>query len=84
MAMLIPGLQPSQSAPQKKQESTLRRTRELYVLVALLAEIKDMVTERSHKNQRSDRWLRVVLTWFIVIVNVHHSVLHTGHFVGSD
>ena len=26
----------------------------------------------------------VVLTSFIVVVNLHHSVLHTGHFVVSD
>lgn len=43
MVMVIPGLQRSQFAPQKKQESMPGRPRELYVLIAFLAEIKNMI-----------------------------------------
>lgn len=81
MVMVIPGLQRSQFAPQKKQESTPGRPRELYVLIAFLAEIKNMII---HIIFLKTTLFTVVLTWLIVVVNACHSVVHAGHFVVSD
>lgn len=83
--MVIPGLQRSQFAPQKKQASTPGRTRELYVLIAFLAEIKNMIIDIiSFFFKNYTTVFTVVLTWLIVVINVHHSVVHAGHFVVSD
>lgn len=83
MVMVIPGLQRSQFAPQKKQESTPGRPRELYVLIAFLAEIKNMIIHIIYIYLKTTLFT-VVLTWLVVVVNAGHSVVHAGHFVVSD
>lgn len=84
MVMVIPGLQRSQFAPQKKQESMPDRPRELYVLIAFLAEIKNMIIHIIYFFKNYTTLFTVVLTWLIVVVNTCHSVVHAGHFVVSD
>lgn len=83
MVMVILGLQRSQFAPQKKQESMPGRPRELYVLIAFLAEIKNTTIHIIYIFFKTTLFT-VVLTWLIVVVNACHSVVHAGHFVVSD
>lgn len=84
----IPERQREQSKPQKKQELLLARMSELYTRVALLA-----VREREKERERGETWsrrlkschfsLKTGLTGFVVVVHLHHSRLHPGHFVIS-
>lgn len=58
------------------------RPRELYVLIAFLAEIKNTIIHIIFFLKTT--LFTVVLTWLIVVVNACHSVVHAGHFVVSD